>query len=201
MKTPRSIVQLFASLGMLLFAGSALAQWELDNEHSSLNFISIKNDGVAESHRFDSLVGFIGAEGAVQLGIDLASVNTLIEIRDERMRELLFDTTKFPSANVSGEVDPAILQTLEPGSVVTTDIELSLSLHGQKSTVTAPVVVINESTDNLRVISSRPVLLNAADFGLVEGIAALQKVAGLASIDTVVPVTFHLVFKPVAPAS
>lgn len=198
MPVKRSLVQLFAGLGLLLLAGTASAQWELDNDNSSLNFISIKNGGTAESHRFDSLMGYVGEDGAVQLGVDLASVDTQIGIRDERMRKLLFETTQFSFANVTGEVDPALLKTLEPGTVVTTDIELELSLHGQEASVSAPVVVINEAGDSLRVISSRPVLVNAKDFDLIDGIAALQKVAGLDSIDTVVPVTFHLVFKPAA---
>jgi polyisoprenoid-binding protein YceI len=196
----RRWASLAAGLGMLLCSASTLAQWELDNDHSSLNFISIKNARVAESHRFDRLVGFIGKDGTVQLGIDLGSVDTQIEIRDERMRELLFDTGRFPSANITAEVDPAILQTLQAGSVVTTDIDVTLSLHGQESRITVPVVVISESAEALRVISTRPVLVDAAEFDLVRGIGALREVAGLDSISNVVPVTFHLLFKP-APVS
>lgn len=194
----RSIIRLAAGLGLSFLAGAASAQWELDNDSSSLNFISVKNDAVAESHSFDTLLGYIGEDGAVQLSVDLDSVNTLIDIRNERMREVLFETADFPSASVNGTLDPAILEALEPGSVVTTDIELTLSLHGQEAAVTAPVVVMNEPGNGLRVISSRPVFVSAADFNLVKGIAALQEIASLDSIDTVVPVTFHLVFNPAA---
>ncbi|GAB3284214.1 YceI family protein [Parahaliea aestuarii] len=187
---------LATGLGLLLAASTAAAQWELDNDSSSLNFISIKNDAVAETHRFGSLVGFVGADGAVQLGIDLASVDTGIEIRDQRMREMLFDTAKFTTANVTGQVDPAILSQVEPGTVLSTDLEVNLSLHGVESKVSVPVVVIGESTGLLRVITARPVLLSANNFDLLKGVAALQEVAGLNSISTAVPVTFHLVFKP-----
>ncbi|WP_187276465.1 YceI family protein [Parahaliea maris] len=185
-----------AGLGLLLSAGGAAAQWELDNGNSSLNFISVKNAAVAETHRFDTLVGFVGEDGTVQLAIDLASVDTGIEIRDERMRKMLFETESFSSANVSGKVDPAVLAALEPGTVLTTDLEVTLSLHGVEATVSAPVVVINEASGVLRVITSRPVMVSAASFDLAKGVAALQEVAGLNSISTAVPVTFHLVFKP-----
>lgn len=193
------VASVAAGLGIALMAGPALAQWELDNANSSLDFVSIKNEGVAESHHFETLFGFIGTDGTVNIGVDLDSVKTLIDIRDERMRELLFETADFPSANIHGKVEPEVveaLQSLEPGGVLTTDVEMVLSLHGQEAPVSATVIVINEPDGGLRVLTVRPVLLKATDFDLVEGISALKKVAGLDSIDTVIPVTFHLLFEP-----
>ncbi len=77
-------------LAMLLLApcGMAWAEWELDNSQSAVNFVSIKNGSVGEVHSFASLVGYIGAAGNVQLTINLDSVETLIAVRNERMREL-----------------------------------------------------------------------------------------------------------------
>ena len=49
---------LFAA-AMLLGSTLVQAQWELDNSRSSLDFLSIKNDAIAESHQFTSLVGFV----------------------------------------------------------------------------------------------------------------------------------------------
>ncbi|MEQ9462140.1 MAG: YceI family protein [Haliea sp.] len=182
-----------------LLAGAAMAQaqqWELDNSRSSLDFLSIKNDAVAESHHFTEMVGFIGSEGKVQIGIDLDSVETLIPVRNERMRELLFRTVDFPAANVHSQVDPAILAVVADGGVVTTDIEVVLSLHGQQATLSVPVLVSGGEGSLLRVISARPVVVNAGTFGLGSGVEALREVAGLNAISTAVPVTFHLVFVP-----
>lgn len=179
-------------------AGFAQAQWELDNERSSLDFISIKNDQVAESHHFESMVGFIGAEGQVQVGVDLASVETLIPIRNERMRELLFDTANFPAANISARVDPAVLAVVAGGDIITSDIEITLSLHGEQATLSVPVVVFGEAGGVLRVVTARPALVNAGDFDLVAGVSALREIAGLSAISTAVPVTFALVFVPVS---
>jgi len=196
MKIQQGLSRLIAGISLLLVASGAAAQWELDNANSTLNFISIKNAGVAESHRFNTLFGFIGKDGAVQLSVDLDSVDTAIEARNERMRELLFQTLEFPSAKVTAQVDPDIFPALAPGAVVTTDIDVTLSLHGVEATVAAPVVVISESDGSLRVITSRPILLQARDFKLGRGVAALQEAAGLGSISTAVPVSFHLVFQP-----
>ena len=187
---------LLMALTLLLAAGAARAQWELDNDKSTVNFVSIKNDRVAEIHSFTSLVGYIGADGKVQLGIDLDSVETLIPIRNERMRELLFDTAKFPAANISAQVDPVILAAAADGGVVTAELPITLSLHGIEQTLTAPVVVVGEGDNRLRVLTSRPVIVNAVDFGLDSGITALREIAGLKAISVAVPVTLQLVFIP-----
>lgn len=185
-------------LAGVLLAGSTLAQaqWELDNSRSSVDFLSIKNDAIAESHHFTSLVGFVSAEGQVQVGIDLDSVETMIPIRNERMRELLFKTAQFPAANISANVSPEILDIVTDGGVVSTDIEVVLTLHDREASLAVPVLVTGTEGSLLRVISARPVVINAETFGLAEGVQALQSVAGLNAISTAVPVTFNLVFAP-----
>ena len=188
------LIPLLAVIAFSLSALPAWAQWELDSTKSAVNFISVKNNAVAEVHSFGDMVGYVSNDGTVQLNIALASVDTLIEIRDERMRELLFETVTFPSAKVAATVDPKFIAVLAEGGTITTDLNLTLSLHGAEKTLTVPVVMIGESEERIQVFTSRPVIVNAADFGLEAGIAALQKVAGLNAISTAVPVTVHLVF-------
>lgn len=183
-------------LALLLLApcGAAWAEWELDNTKSAVNFISIKNDSVGEVHSFSSLVGYIGAAGNVQMTINLDSVETLIAVRNERMRELLFETVKFPSAQLTAQVEPAVLAEAAKGGIVTAELPVTLSLHGMEKTLTIPVVVVGEGDGSLRVFTARPVLINAADFGLQSGVTALQQVAGLRAISSAVPVTLQLLF-------
>ena len=172
------------------------AQWELDNTRSSVNFVSIKNDSVGEVHGFSSLIGFIGASGNVQLTIDLNSVETKIDVRDDRMREMLFETARFPSAKVTAQVPPEVLAAAAEGGTVTADLPLTLSLHGMEQSLTVAVVVVGDGDGYMRVFSARPLLLNAADFGLDKGITALREIAGLQAISNSVPVTLQLVFVP-----
>ena len=181
-------------LALLLLPTLALGQWEIDSDSSAINFISIKNDIVAETHSFGSLVGYIGGDGKVELAIDLDSVETLIPIRTERMRELLFETRQFPTANLSAQVDPGILQAASQGGVVNTVVQVGLSLHGQDALLEVPVVVVGDDGQSLRVVSARPVIVNAGDFGLEAGVTALREVAGLKTISTAVPVTLNLLF-------
>ena len=190
----KRLIPVLAIVASLLPALPAWAQWELDSTKSAVNFVSIKNGAVAEVHSFRDMVGYVSNDGTVQLNIALGSVDTLIEIRDQRMREMLFETVTFPSAKVEAAVDPKIITELSRGGTLTTDLKLKLSLHGVEKSFLVPVVLIGETQERIQVFTTRPLILNAADFGLEAGIAALQKVAGLDAISTAVPVTVHLVF-------
>lgn len=181
---------------LVLVAGwvtPAMAQWELDSASSSLNFISIKNNAIAETHRFDSMVGYVSDQGNAQITVNLDSVETLVPIRNERMREMLFETAGFPTASASAAIDPAILEAVSEGGSISAELPIALSLHGIEQNLTAAVLVIGEA-GGLRVVTRRPVLISAADFGLEPGVEALRKVAGLTSISTAVPVSFSLHF-------
>lgn len=194
MNSLRKFRNLLLAICLLAPCGVAWADWELDSTESAVNFVSIKNNGVGEVHSFASLVGFIGAAGNVQLTINLDSVETLIEIRDERMRELLFETVRFPAAQVTTQVDPALLAEAARGKAVTTDLPVTLTLHGQEKTLNISVVIVGEDSGSLRVLSTQPVVINAADFGLEAGVTALKEIAGLKSISNAVPVTLQLLF-------
>ena len=189
------------ALCVILGVGAPLAnaQWTLDGAASSVNFISLKNNAVGEVHSFTTVTGQIGEAGDARVVIDLDSVETLIPIRNERMREMLFNTEKFPEARISASINPALLNSVNPGSVLQLDLPLQVSLHGLEATITAPLVIVGESGGRMRVISARPLLVNAGSFGLLPGIEALQTVAGLNAISPVVPVTLQLLYLPATP--
>ena len=87
----------------LLLSNIALADWQVDNSKSSLHFISVKKNSIGETHTFETLSGSVSTNGDVKFDIDLASVNTNIAIRDERMRKFLFETNQFASATFNGK--------------------------------------------------------------------------------------------------
>lgn len=189
----RSTMVVFAMA--LMLGAPARAGWELDNERSLVGFISVKNASIAEQHQFKSVTGGIDDRGNVQLVIDLDSVETLIPIRNQRMRELLFETVRFPSATLTAAV-PQELLAPDPGTVEMRTISVTLELHGSSQDLEADVLVSRHSDGALQVVLRRPLLLNAGDFGLGEGVGVLREVAGLNSISMAVPVSAHLVFRP-----
>ena len=94
---------------LFLFSTPAFSDWSLINEESRINFISIKASDIAEIHTFKDLSGSVKNSGEAQVIINLASLETLIPIRNERMANLLFETKIYPTASFKLEVD---LQTI-----------------------------------------------------------------------------------------
>jgi len=186
-----------AALALVAIVTPAFAQWELVAEKSSLEFISVKKGTVAERHQLASLSGSIDERGLVQVSINLDSVETHIPIRNERVREMLFETGSFPFAEVHSQVDTTLIENIASGGARSIEIPITLALHGQKKDLSAPVVVAAADYGEVLVVTSSPILINAADFGLEKGVKLLQEVAGLSSISTVVPVSFQLHFQPV----
>jgi len=178
----------------LVAAAPAQADWVLDGDESALSFVSTKAINIAEVHRFGTLSGGVSGDGKVSVTIDLASVDTSIELRDERMREMLFDTADYPVAKVTAMVDSAALDGLGAGESTDMAVEASVSLHGTERPVTMDVKVARVGDHSLLVTTNRPVIINAPEFELAAGVEALRAIAGLDSISLAVPVSFVLAF-------
>jgi polyisoprenoid-binding protein YceI len=173
----------------------ALSAWELDAARSTVQFLSIKNASVAELHHFKVLRGGVSDDGAAQVTIDLDSVETLVPIRNQRMREMLFETIRFPAAELTAKV-PADLREMKAGDTRDVDLEVTIDLHGASAPYIAKTRVTRLADDSLQVMLAEPILVKAADFGLDGGIEMLREVAGLKTISTAVPVDATLVFTP-----
>ena len=89
----------------LLISSNALAQWSLINDESTVNYISIKSSKVSELNHFNMLNGTLNDNGSLSIDIDLASVETNIPIRNERVKTILFETTSFTKANILANLD------------------------------------------------------------------------------------------------
>jgi len=187
--------KVIAVLGLITATSSAYADWTLVKDQSSFTFASIKKVNVYEAHTFNSYSGMIDDSGMASLKLDLTSVNTGIEIRDQRMNKMLFDTEKFASADFSAKVDPKVLAGLKPGQRETMMLDGKLALHGMEKAVKAEVNLFRLSENRVLVSTAKPVVVKAGDFALVKGVEALREIAGLPSITTTVPVNFDLVFE------
>lgn len=170
------------------------AAWNLDTTESYLNFVTTKNTHTVEVHNFTSISGDISATGVATLTIDLSSVNTTIALRDERMRDLLFQTVNFPTATVTLTLPSGLLATLAIGDTSEIQITASLNLHGVTAPVATKVSVQRLSATRVLVQNLAPVIVNAPDYALTAGVEALRAAVGIASISTAVPVDFTLIY-------
>ena len=166
------------------------ADWSI-NDASRVGFVSIKNNVIGENNAFQRVSGGISDEGAVTVNIDLTSVETGVGIRNERLQKMLFNVASFPQATVSAQLSEAQLMALKSGGSVAESVSVSVALHGK--TVSKQVeLVAAQSGDRVRVTTTQPIVITAAEFDLEAGVAALQKIAGLNAISRSIPVTVDL---------
>ena len=184
-------MRVFSFITLLLMSLGAHADWSLDNKNSSLTFLTTKNSHITEVSHFKTLSGQFDGKSAT-LEIDLSSLDTLIPIRNERMAKYLFETSKFAKATIRVAIDEAQLAELDKKSVLSTTVNAKISLHGQEKTIQASVFVSKTDDGMLNVISTQPVLIQASDFLLSDGVKKLQEIAKLQSISHTVPVSFKL---------
>ncbi|WP_409439250.1 YceI family protein [Psychromonas sp. GE-S-Ul-11] len=184
------------ALFLTFLSPNVWAQWDLSNEDSQLNFVTVKSLKIGEVHRFEHLMGSISDTGQVTLSIDLDSVETNIGIRNDRIKKELFETDCFLKATASGFINVNKLGRLEVGDTYKESVQLTLSFHGIAHKVINEVQVTKLNNNKLLVTSLMPVVLNASNYGMTEGVEKLRALAGLPSISDAVPVTFSLIFNP-----
>lgn len=168
--------------------------WTLDPAASRLAYVSIKAGEVAENNRFDTLSGSVAADGTASLSIDLASVNTGVEIRDERMRDVFFQVADNPAATVTAKLDPARFGGLAVGQSVLRPLTAEVTIKGASAEVETEVLVTRVAEDRITVVSTAPVIVSTDMFGLTDELGELRALAQLPSITPAVPVIFTLAF-------
>ncbi len=186
-----------ASIGLmtaLVFSAPSFADWQLQADQSQLFFSSIKKDVVAETHHFKTFQATVSADGQFAVGVDLASAETGIPIRNERLGEFLFETSKFAQASAKGKIDLAAIEKLPTGGSQTVKLPVIFELHGKTISQDASLILTKISASQIAVSTAAPIFLNAADFDLLPGIEKLKSLANLPSISPVVPVSLHLRF-------
>lgn len=183
-------------ISLLLFCtlcSSVNADWILNNEQSSLHFISTKNEHISEIHSFQKLQGTLNERGQLTVNIELASVETGIDIRNTRMKEMLFNVAATPAAILTAQLEPKWLSQAV-GTKQNRDLTAKLQLNGTSQDIGLAAQIIRLDRNTFQVASSKPVLVYATAFGLGDGVASLQKIAGLAGISLAVPITFNVQF-------
>ena len=178
----------------LLLSTGAHAEWTLDGAASSFYYVTSKAAAVSEVNSFGGLSGGIADDGTATLAIDLATVNTTIEVRDQRMRDIVFQVAEYPSADITVKIDAAALEAMAPGALNVGSYTATVHLHGLSAEYAADLQVIKLDADSILVNLAKPLLVGAVSFGLAEGVEELRNLAGLPSINPNIVVDFTLVY-------
>lgn len=192
--TSSSISSVASSSGESSSSVAPINSWVLDAGRSRLTFSTTKKIHVVENMTFTELAGGISQSGVATLGISLASIESGIDIRNERMRNFLFETSVFPEATVTLPVDMVALENLNVGENLRLAVTASLDLHGVIRDVSTELKVSRLSENLVLVQNVAPILIVADDYDLEAGVEELRSLASLNSIGKVVPVDFTLFF-------
>lgn len=185
---------LFACAAIGLAAPVAAADlWTLSGAESKIAYGSIKKDTIGEVNHFTGLTGTVSAEGAVEVEVDLLSVETWVDIRNERMREIVFGAA--PKATLKAEIDMAAVEALAPGQTGIVDVAGTLGFGGREIEIYTEMFVARLGEDKALVTTDEMIMVSTGDLGIDAEIDRLKELADLPGITRVAPVTLRLVFE------
>ncbi|MEM8634968.1 MAG: YceI family protein [Pseudomonadota bacterium] len=173
----------------------AAGPWTLSTDASALTYLSIKSGNVAEINTFGELSGTVSEEGSAEISINLNSVNTNVDIRNERMRNVFFETETYPTATARTTLDMDQFSALEVGNSVTVPVRFEIDLHGETASYDIDASVTRLGVNKVGVDNTAPLILYPEDFNLIDGLGQLQSLAGLDSITPIVPINVSFVFE------
>ncbi|MEM8653957.1 MAG: YceI family protein [Pseudomonadota bacterium] len=184
-----------AAFGAALALAAGMAQadsWTLDGAASNLAFGSIKFNDTGEVHSFGGIDGTVAKDGTVTLGVDLSSVETHIDIRNERMVEHVFKNA--PRASISAQIDMGAMEAMSVGDSTVMEVEGTLELLGTQVPLYGDMFVMRLTEDKVMVTTDSMMFLSTADAGIDPGVDKLMELASLPNIVRAVPVTLRLMF-------
>lgn len=202
MSTIRSacFILLVTFVSSLLFAQPSFAQgspfqngWTLRRGASSIRFQTVKNVTKVESSTFAEFEGGIDETGAAKIVVFLDSVDTKIDLRNVRMRFLLFETFQFPEAVITAQIEPALLSDLPSMKRKFIPLKFDVELHGVKASFDTEVSATLLSEDLVAISSTAPISIPTSAFNLDGGVKKLEEAAKVTIIPSAT-VSFDFVF-------
>ena len=189
-----------AAAALCLAASSTYAAWRVDSAQSTLSFVTAKAGapgigGIEEVQAFKQVGGSVGNDGKLQFNVDLASVETNIPLRNDRLKELLFKVADFPQAVFTGAVDVHRFDALRVGASADVELTGQLTIAGQSKPLSANLRVVKLASNALLVGTRTPIVVNLKDYGLQDGVEALRSVMNLSVLASSAPVSFSVVLR------
>jgi OmpA-OmpF porin, OOP family len=184
---------LLAALAVSL-GGAKAQEWRLDSGASHFYMETAKANSIVEIHQFTGLQGAVSPDGDAKVTIDLTSVSSGIDVRDVRMRFLLFETYKYPNAEVTAKLDMNRLRDVLTTTRIVYPLTFTLALHGMSKEYETLVNVTRLSDNSVSVSTAKPIIVATDDFGLTEGLNKLSQAVNGTPIVSAASFTFDLVF-------
>ena len=168
--------------------------WLLDPAVSNVYMQTVKANAKFETHQFTAVEGNVSRDGTASVRIDLKSIETGVDLRNVRVRFLLFQIYKFPTAEITAKLDKTKLAALATETRIKYPLTLTVNLHGIVKDIETVVWVMRVSETAVSVATIQPIIVNADTFDFTAGIAKLSEAVGGTLIAPAASLTFDLVF-------
>jgi outer membrane protein OmpA-like peptidoglycan-associated protein len=153
-----------------------------------------KGESIDEKHEFTSISGNVSRTGDASLKIDLATLETGIDLRNVRMRFLLFETFKFPTAEITARLDKSKLAAIATAARISYTLPAHVNLHGIAKDFAIPVTIARVNDAAISVSTIKPVEIGADTFDFAKGLAKLSDAQNGIHIVPSASITFDLTF-------
>ena len=169
------------------------AVWQLVPDDSIVAYGSIKANVAGEVNTFNKIEGAIVADGQAMISIELTSVNTNVDIRNQRMIKYVFgDNTK---AVLTTQLDMEAIKALSIADTATMEVEGVLSFLGEDIDVDTNFFVVKLSDSKILATTDSMIMMQTEELGVNAGLDKLMELAKLPSITRVSPITLRFVFE------
>ena len=183
------------SVALLLISLPSWANWQFVPEHSVVYAVSTKSQGIAEVHQFAIAHAKLTPQGKFSMALELASVMSGIEHRNQLLQDVLFEVAKYPRATLTAEVAEQWLAELPVAKVVLMSLPAKLQLHGVQQELELQLSVVKLSEQQIWVTNAKPLILNLNTFGFAKGLHKLAQLSSLESIAAMTPMNFSLLLE------
>lgn len=169
-----------------------VSEWVLKD--ADIVFTSTKTDqkgnDILEQGTFKNHSGLLNKRGEFDIEIELDSVSSDIVIRDQRLKEWLFEVDKFATAHITGQLDAAQISKLSQNETLQLHQPIIIALHDNEVKTNADLLINRVDDRQIKVETVKPIYLNVKDLGMGEGLQQLTDVMKLAKINADVPIIF-----------
>jgi OOP family OmpA-OmpF porin len=191
-----------ASAMLALMVGPAPAEaqaflnedWVLNPAQSNVYVQTEKLEHTIEKHRFTSLEGDVSKNGDASIKIDLNSIDTGIDLRNVRMRFLLFETFKYPYAVITAKIDRSQLSELASRTRISYVLPAHVDMHGIAKDFDIPVEIERVNDNTVTVSTIQPVAVSGETFDFMGGLGKLSEAMGGIRIVPSAAISFDLTF-------
>ena len=89
--------------------------WLLDTTASSFYFVSVKNVNTAEPFTFTDFKGTVDKDGNAVLAVPLDTISTGVDVRNTRIRDMLFESSLLPVVYFNTKLDLVAMDAIPVG--------------------------------------------------------------------------------------